>query len=357
MRTPFDTNRQECRFGAHRDRVWDGTLCRLFVFRQPIAEYDALPSRRVAIHPSMQNSDLPNLFIIGAPKCGTSSVFRWLADHPQVCSSNPKETWYFADRELDYIKVRWNHRKSETADYLRYFEPVDSNTTIKMEGSTHYLYSEFARDFLAQIAPTPQLIVQLREPAKRIWSHFNYVKRRAESKFEVSFSDFVSELIENDTSSMVKHVEDPWQRFLLRNQLNFSDYAAHLRFWLERFPREKIKILVLENVVQSERHTIRDVADWIGVDPDFYGDYKFRRQNVSRSPRAKKLRDQLRPFARLLPKQITAAADRVIGRRLAPLKLSESEADRSSIIRLREYFAPDNQRLAEEYDLDLSAWS
>jgi hypothetical protein len=42
---------------------------------------------------------LPNLVIAGAPKCGTSSLFYWLADHPQACGSTVKETFYLMDEE------------------------------------------------------------------------------------------------------------------------------------------------------------------------------------------------------------------------------------------------------------------
>lgn len=304
----------------------------------------------------MQDQDLPNLFIIGAPKCGTSSMFRWLSSHPEVCASNPKETWFFADRELDYIKVRAHHRKSEIADYLRYFEPADEQTLVRMEGSTHYLYSDVALEFLSQLSPIPKLIVQLRDPALRIWSHFNYVRQRAVDEVAVSFPDYLRALLASDDSFFSEVTQEPWQRFLLQNQLTFSDYHEHLEKWLGRFARQHIKILVLEDVMQRERQVVQQIANWLSIDPGYYEDFDFRRQNVTRSRRAKRMRSRLRPLARILPAPVAEVAKRTMGRRLAPLKVEQTAADRAAIDELRDWFLPGMRRLEQAADLDLSLW-
>ena len=79
----------------------------------------------------MRQSDLPNFYMIGAPKCGTTSMFHWLSEHPEVCTSHPKETYFFADPEIDILNVKPNHRDDDMVDYLKCFGPVDRSTRVK----------------------------------------------------------------------------------------------------------------------------------------------------------------------------------------------------------------------------------
>ena len=309
----------------------------------------------------MRDMDLPNLFIIGAPKCGTTSVFRWLADHPEISRSKTKEPNFFLGDELNYLKIYPNHKVSEISEYLSLFESVNSLTRVKMEGSVHYLYSEPALDFISAITPKPKLIVMLRNPADRIWSHFHYIKQQAKSQISIDFPTYIDKILGANNEAPIRFTDEPWSQHLLQNQLRYSSYLQHLRLWRDRFPEVNIKIFLLEELPLRKRSTLLDIAEWIDVDPSFYKDYAFRSQNVAMSPVSIKVRNFLKKYPKYFPKSARNLTVRIIDRlmRFSKDKLSQVDNrahDHGALVQLEEFFSVENKQLQSEFKLDLSCW-
>jgi hypothetical protein len=305
----------------------------------------------------MHKDDLPNLFIIGAPKCGTTSMFRWLAAHPAVCASHPKETYFFADRELDYIQVPVHHRKGSLSDYLKLFPDPSPTTRAKMEGSTHYLYSRPALNFIAESVPTAKIIVHIRKPSARIWSHFQYIKQKSKHPITIRFTDYVDCLLAGESRSKTRFANDPWSQHLLDNQILYSSYYRYLRLWMERLPADQVKILVLESIVDRKYETVTDLANWIGIDPNFYDDLQLQTANVAQTRQTKLIRDNLARLAKYFPRSARSPARTIVDFALRPSKVKISEADRKALNNLDDYFAGPNERLKRELQLDLSRWT
>ena len=113
---------------------------------------------------------LPNFFIVGAPKCGTTALYAYLAQHPDVFMSDPKEPHYFGS-DLDF---RYRRRPSDQ-QYRSYFAGAGDRRRIG-EGSVWYLYSECAADEIGQAVPDARIIVMLRDPVEMIPSlHSQFV--------------------------------------------------------------------------------------------------------------------------------------------------------------------------------------
>jgi hypothetical protein len=102
----------------------------------------------------------PNTFIIGAPKCGTTAMARYLAGHPQVFMSAVKEPHYYA---TDLPGLRY---ATEHAEYLKLFSAARPDQTHRGEASVYYLYSETAVPNLLRDEPEARLIVMLRNPVE-----------------------------------------------------------------------------------------------------------------------------------------------------------------------------------------------
>ena len=304
----------------------------------------------------MTKNDLPNLFIIGAPKCGTTSMFLWLADHPEVCPSEPKETWFFAGEELDYLKIRPNHREDTIESYLECFAGVSDITKVKMEGSTHYLYSESALNFLSLMEPKPKIIVQLREPANRIWSHFNYVKQRSQSPIHLEFPDFVERLLSVESRLGEPMAKDLWPSHLLRNQLSYSDYYMHISKWTSRFPAENLFITTLEELAENKREAVKGIAEWIGIDSSFYDHYQFSTENSTRSHGAESFRRRLSGMSKVFPKAVKRRAKSLVDRTLSASRPRRNLGDEQSLLRLSTYFHDANNQLSTELGVDVSRW-
>ncbi len=105
----------------------------------------------------------PNLFIIGAPKCGTSSMMEYLSAHPKVFCSKIKEPHYFNSDS--------NHRYCfSEKDYLRLFDGATADHFYQCEGSVWYLYSKVAIDEILKFNPDAKFIIMLRNPSEMYFS-------------------------------------------------------------------------------------------------------------------------------------------------------------------------------------------
>ena len=106
----------------------------------------------------------PNLFIIGAPKCGTSALAQYLSEHPAVYFSDPKEPFFLSD---DYPKLKDQHSLDGLEDYLSLFKDADPEIhAVIGEGSTNYLASKVAIEKAIGLNPNAKFIVMLRDPVE-----------------------------------------------------------------------------------------------------------------------------------------------------------------------------------------------
>lgn len=122
----------------------------------------------------------PNFFIIGAPKCGTTSLASWLGEHPDVYMSNPKEPQYF---NTDYITLG---RPKSIKEYEQLFAAASDSYKAVGEASTGYLRSKFAIPAIINYSPAAKFIVCLRNPIEMVQSmHSQLVKMGTEP--EISF--------------------------------------------------------------------------------------------------------------------------------------------------------------------------
>ena len=112
---------------------------------------------------------LPELYVIGAPKAGTTSVAAWLADHPDVYCSVPKEPFYWAD---DYPRLRAHYGFATRTSYESLFaSPSAVTAQVRAEGSTVYLYSSSAVANIRTFVPDARFVVCLRNPVDLLVSY------------------------------------------------------------------------------------------------------------------------------------------------------------------------------------------
>lgn len=302
---------------------------------------------------------LPNLVIAGAPKCGTSSVFTWLADHPQVCGAKVKETFYLMDKGHPKLKRDSNVHDHGLEGYKAYFDHCQSCHTIVVEATTHYLYQQTARAVLSRLVPTPHILFMLRKPSDRVYSSFHFTQNNlANLDKRISFSQYVEMVRDGSADALLAHFSSPASAYVLLNDIKYSQYIDYLSLWLKHFDRQHIHVLLFESMRQNPRVFMFELAGRLGIDANFYLNYEFTKRNETITIRSQHLHRRARNIAQWLPKGILK---RVLKQVYLHMQTDSRKGialeDRVALTELEAYFHPFNQRLAAEFDLDLSSWA
>ncbi|HEX6373493.1 MAG TPA: sulfotransferase domain-containing protein [Longimicrobium sp.] len=301
---------------------------------------------------------LPNLVIAGAPKCGTSSLFGWLADHPQVCGARSKETFYLMDPGHPISRPEGTWHQHGLDGYRRWFDGQDRpGARVWLEATTHYLYQETAPRVLAALDPVPDIVFVLRRPADRVYSSFQYTRNNlAALRPDTTLAEYLA-LDADDSGNIVSGPRWRGSIPLWRSEVDLSCYARHLERWARLFPREKLHIVLLEDLTRDPRGTLQSLARSVGIDEGFYAEYPFVRRNESYQVRSHRLHELGWQISRRLPRMRLRTYLRDAYLRLATRKPSGLRDDDAAVLRdLDAFFVPHNERLAREFGVDLRAW-
>lgn len=185
---------------------------------------------------------LPNLIVIGAMKCGTSSLHRYLDLHPEIAMSPLKEPNFFVDG------AEWSNWHRGVDWYRGLFDP---GAPIRGEASVNYTNlpgsAGTAERMAATLTEAPRLIYLVRDPIERSISHYMHaVAAGRESRpVEEALADFDSRFV------------------------NRSRYATQLEPFRRAFGAERIHVATQESLLDQREATMRAVFEWLGVDRDF----------------------------------------------------------------------------------------
>jgi hypothetical protein len=190
---------------------------------------------------------LPNFLIIGDVKCGTSSLYRYLNQHPAVfMPTKLKEPRFFCYDGTEDGRIRINVKTLE--EYESLFDEVTTETAIG-EASPHYMVVPHAAMAIKKLIPQAKLIASLRNPVDR--AHSLYLMRRREHG-----------LFQGMTFLQALESEP---RLL-------GGYAQHLERYYSLFPKEQIKVILFEEMVKDASGVVKDLFEFLEVDPGFTPD-------------------------------------------------------------------------------------
>ena len=224
---------------------------------------------------------LPNFFVIGAPKAGTTAFYNCLCQHPEIYMSPIKEPFFFAFEGEPQIfagpagtvfrrRAVWRPR-----DYMLLYGAVTNQRAIG-EASAIYLRSPLAARRIRQNLPHSRLIAILRQPAERAYSNYMFrVQQNIEpaTTFEAALADEAVRL------------EQGWLPALCHKIDGY--YHAQLSVYYDLFPREQIKIYLYEDWKERPQAMLRDLFCFLQVDETFSPE--LRHSNVTLLPRNRRL--------------------------------------------------------------------
>ncbi len=269
---------------------------------------------------------MPNFFVVGAGKAGTTSLYHYLGTHPQLFMCRIKEPNYFCKDSKVSASINWD-------DYLRLFRGVRDEPAIG-ECSVLYLSSACAARSIRAAVPNAKIIVILRNPVDRGYSHFLMGVR---------------------------------QGFPCQNVLDLPDYVvdlglyyAQVKRYLDEFPNQQIHILFHEDLQRDREAFVKRMFGFLNVDDGFRPPNLEKHFNEALEPRFKVLNGLfyktglvvgLRRFVRPEIKEAMRAALFKAPREQRSSKLTPNE--RQTLVRV---FEPDIHRLEALLSRDLSHW-
>jgi hypothetical protein len=221
-----------------------------------------------------RNTRFPNLFIVGAPKCGTTALSHYLAGHPQIFmteTGGQKETMYFCE-DMELSHLNWRIRDEEA--YLRLFDGADPNVGYWGEASVFYLFSERAVPRILQKSPDPRFIAMLRNPIELAHSlHNEWLKTVGEiPDFETAWRVQASRLKGHDLPA----------RFSDGAALQYGEIAktgAQLERMLALVDRRQMHIILYDDFSADTAASYAALLDWLGLEHD--GQIEFEKINPS----------------------------------------------------------------------------
>ncbi|HKQ53076.1 MAG TPA: sulfotransferase domain-containing protein [Pyrinomonadaceae bacterium] len=301
---------------------------------------------------------LPKLVVAGAPKCGTSSLFKWLADHPETCGSNVKETFYLMDEGHPLLRKDSNFHRHGLAGYRAHFRNGTESRRVHFEATTHYLYQRTALEVLSALPEPPHVVFVLRKPSERVYSSFQYSKHNlANVRPDFTFARFVDEVRRDPASPLIDECAGA-SAYVLRNDIRYSRYVEYLPAWVARFGRRRVHVLLFEEMKRDARAFMQDLARRIDIDPAFYDAYDSPLRNETINIRHASLHRRARRLNGLVPRGPLKGLVKslYLKAQSAPQAAGKSSEDRRALTELEHEFQPYNQRLAERLGLDLSSW-
>lgn len=294
---------------------------------------------------------LPNFFIIGAPKAATSSMHAWLAAHPDAFGSVEKETYFFVDPGTHMYLPDFNITNGLATYQAQFPIPEGTRPRIILEATPSYLYNEAALTHIPDLPTTPRCLVMLRDPAEQIYSLFTYFRDNWDwIPAEMTFAEFLVAARAGD--------HDFKGNELASRAFEYARYAEHLSRWEARLGRDRLMVVTLDALKNDQKALTQKIAAWIGLDPTFYEDYAFPRENETYAPRNRALQSVNIAIRGLLPKGRLYRGLRHLYRGLNTRKPDAPGSDDTALIReLKVEFAPDNARLAAAFGVDTHSWA
>ncbi|RWQ71092.1 sulfotransferase family protein [Bacillus cereus] len=299
-------------------------------------------------------SKWPNFFIVGSAKSGTTSMYYYLKDHPDIFFSTPKEPSYFSNKFLNYPYSAEDKRSqffmsyliNNEKEYLKLFESSNCKKAIG-EATPNYLYYNESAIEIKKKVPDAKIIILLRNPVERAFSSYMMNVR------DLDETESFEEALRLEEYRIKQNYHYAW--FYKKTGL----YYKQVKKFLDTFGKDKVKIVLFDDICRDKKGTLKDVCEFLEVDASYYDDYDFKMFNVSGRPKVKFINYLLRQ-----KNPIRSAVQKILPYHFRHkttfhiLKMNCKKEDMNSSTRkeLQNHFNKDIRDLSSLIKKDLSHW-
>ena len=208
---------------------------------------------------------LPDFVILGGQRCGTSSLYKYLGRHPEIAPSLRKEVEYFT---IDYGRGEGWYRAHFPLRIRRAFSRLRGKSLLTFEATPDYLFDPRAPGRLKELLPDAKLIVLLREPVDRAFSHYHHMARLGLE--DMSFPDAIAAEDARLSGQLEEMARDPHSRVIPFRRFSYASrgfYAEQLERWFEHFPVEQFLILDSADFFSDPKTSLHRILEFVGAPP------------------------------------------------------------------------------------------
>ena len=206
---------------------------------------------------------IPDFLVIGAKRCGTTSLYQHLSEHPCI-SRSPRDNIGFFNENY-HLGINWYKSLFPTVFYKKKMESKNKQCLFFDVTST-YMEEELTAKNVYEVNPNQKIIVILRNPVDRAYSHYHVnVKEKSEKR---SFEDAVFEEMNRIKSERIIQNKNKNLRVFTPNNIHYLKkgfYALQLKSWFKIFPREQILVLSTEEFQEDQNLIYKKIFDFLNI--------------------------------------------------------------------------------------------
>ncbi len=204
---------------------------------------------------------LPDFLIIGAGKCGTSSAYNYLIEHPNIYPAKIKELNYFVRKW-----TRWYRPNFPTIFLKYYLKKIRKEPFLTGEASPFYLLNPFVAKEVKEQIPNVKIIIFLRDPIDRSFSQYSQWQKTEYEK--LSFEEVIKQ-------EKIKTKKD-WENYIDDGSIDNRDHVRHaylegglyynqIKIWMDIFPKKQFLIIKSEDFFSNPAKILSEIFIFLGI--------------------------------------------------------------------------------------------
>ena len=283
-----------------------------------------------------------DFFIVGAPKAGTTSLYHYLNEHPEIVMSRQKETDYFSDEDLQKKGLYYGKNRINTLEkYHSLFQNVDQKKIG--EASVSYLFYEDVPQKIKAYNSNGKIIIMLRNPVDRAFSHY--------------LMDYRLGLIGKSFESILENEKKDIKAALFYQQyIELGQYSGQVKRYIEKFGKENVTIIFYYDFKNHVVKEVQKVYEFLEVDSKYRAEIE-NKHNTYSMPKNNWIRliYSFVSFRKILNRILPKRKVRKIKEKLF---IKSKKPKLSDVLRARliNLYAHDIKQLEELLSVDLSQW-
>ena len=236
-------------------------------------------------HHRLGNIALPDFLLVGAAKSATTSLYHYLSQHPGICMTSVKESWFFSfvDNPPRYVSPGvLTDVVSSVEEYLKLFAAARAGQKLG-DASPSYLYTyrDTLRNIHALYPPSRlkdlRIIISLREPVSRAYSQYWTFRRFANEP--LPFDAAV------EPGVIQQRRRDHWNIFY--DYTGFGRYYEQVKAYLDAFGKDRVLIVLYDDIQKDPVKVCQNIFAFLGTDAGFVPDVQMRHNDLTGDPRFK----------------------------------------------------------------------